>query len=127
MNTTRRKRAWIAAGVLATLALTVIVIVGLILASRNAEPTLVLTGVVRDATTNEPIAGATVADDGYGPEPRRNATTDSSGRYRYVTWPEEHSIVATAPDYAPQRKCLVTSFLQNEREKTLDFEMSRQQ
>lgn len=124
MNTTRRKKIWITAGVLASLVLIAFVV--LILVSRNAEPTLILTGVVRDATTNEPIAGATVADEKYGSEPRRSATTDPSGRYRYVTWPEEHGIVATAPDYPPQRKdMVVTKFLQNEREMTLDFEMSR--
>jgi len=76
----------------------------------EAQPEFVVTGTVTDAATGEPIAGAKVSDDGYGPEPYRGAVTDSQGGYRYATWAEEHTIVAKAPGYKPQRKGLTGLF-----------------
>jgi outer membrane lipoprotein-sorting protein len=70
------------------------------------QPEFFVTGTVTDASTDRPIAGANVADDGYGPTPRRGAVTDAQGRYRYATWPEEHAILAEAPGYKPQRKAI---------------------
>jgi hypothetical protein len=85
------------------------------------EPTLVVTGAVRDAATGKPIAGATVSDDGYGSKPPRGTTTDSTGVYRFATWPEEHNILARARGYRPKRQVLVTSPLGTDKQKGLDF------
>ncbi len=74
--------------------------------SEAKEPEFVVTGRVTDATTGRPIAGAKVADDGYGPKPYKGAVTDSNGVYSYHTWPEEHRIKAEALGYKTQRKGL---------------------
>jgi len=97
------------------------VIVILPIACTSSEPKFVVKGTVKDATTGQAIAGAKVSDDGYGQKPYKNAITAPNGNYRYITWAEEHSIVAQAPGYKPQRQALTTSFFQTEKEKVLDF------
>ncbi|MHC4204904.1 MAG: carboxypeptidase regulatory-like domain-containing protein [Planctomycetota bacterium] len=88
----------------------------------DEEPKFVVTGTVIDAATGQPIAGAKVTDDGYGPEPYKGAITDSEGEYSYLTWPEEHRIKAEAPGYKPQHKGLTGLFhVENENEKVIDF------
>ena len=96
------------------------------LSADDIEAGLVVRGVVTDAATGEPIAGAKVSDDGYGPKPHKGATADSAGRYRYVTWGEEHFIVAVAPGYRSQRKGMTMSFLQMEKETVVDFVLERE-
>jgi len=88
----------------------------------DKEPEFVVMGTVTDAVTGEPIVGAKVSDDGYGPEPYKRAITDSEGKYSYRTWPEEHRIKAEAPGYKPQRKD-ITGLLhvENEDERVMDF------
>jgi outer membrane lipoprotein-sorting protein len=71
---------------------------------EDAHPPFNVGGTVTDAATGQPIAGAKVSDDGYGPKPYKGAITDAEGRYSYFTWPEEHAIIAQAPGYKPQRK-----------------------
>lgn len=89
---------------------------------EDKEPKFVVTGTVTDATTGQPIVGAKVSDDGYGPKPYKGATTDSEGKYSYRTWPEEHHIRAEAPGYKPQRKGITGLFhVENEDEKVIDF------
>jgi len=89
---------------------------------EDKEPKFVVTGTVTDATTGQPIAGAKVTDDGYGPEPYKGAITDSEGKYSYLTWPEEHRIKAEAPGYKPQRKGITGLFhAESEDEKVIDF------
>jgi hypothetical protein len=93
-----------------------------------APPTLVITGVVSDAKTGQPLPGVKVWDNGYGPEPQwdviadacgpqpphSGAITDSSGRYEYLTWPEHHCIKAEAPGYESQRQSLYQGHLLHE-------------
>ena len=105
----------------------VFVIIALFLDGCASEPGLVLSGTVTDAVTGEPIAGARVSDDGYGPKPYRGAVTDATGRYQYKTWCEEHNVVARAPGYRPQREAMFTSLFQTEKEKVMDFELSPEQ
>lgn len=116
--TAKGKWIWLSVG-LATLSLGTMI--ALVHISHSAEPNLVVTGVVRDAVTGRPIAEATVSDDGYGPKPYKAGGTDAAGKYRYVTWREEHLIVAKAPGYRAQRQTLTTGFFQSEKEKVLDF------
>ncbi|MHC4536644.1 MAG: carboxypeptidase-like regulatory domain-containing protein [Planctomycetota bacterium] len=94
---------------------------------EDNEPTFVVTGTVTDATTGQPIVGAKVTDDGYGPEPYKGAITDSQGTYSYLTWPEEHGIKAEAPGYKPQSKGITGLFhVENEDEKVIDFSLERE-
>jgi hypothetical protein len=72
--------------------------------TAGAQPNLILTGIVKDAATGQPIAGATVSDDRYGPKPYKSGTTDSSGKYSFTTWGEEHAVVARAPGYRARRE-----------------------
>ena len=93
-------------------------------AIENPQPSMLLSGIVTDADTGNPIAGAIVSDDGYGPNPNRQGVTDVNGNYQYLTWPEEHNIVVQADGYKSQHKVLTTSFLQNEQEKGLSFTLT---
>ncbi|MBC8468462.1 MAG: carboxypeptidase regulatory-like domain-containing protein [Planctomycetes bacterium] len=108
---------------LGIIGLLVIIIIGAILlpmaSSMPGPPGLVIKGVVKDAQTGEPIAGARVFDDGYGPEPlweqirpderyQWGAITNSAGQYSFLTWPEHHSIKVEAPGYKAQRRSLYT-------------------
>jgi hypothetical protein len=85
-------------------------------------PEFVVAGTVTDSATGQPIEGARVSDDGYGPEPYKGAVTDSQGKYSYRTWSEEHSVKAEAPGYKPQRKS-ITGLLHVEdaAERAIDF------
>jgi len=90
----------------------------------DEEPEFVVTGTVTDKATGRPIDGAKVSDDGYGPRPYKSAITDAEGRYSYFTWPEEHTIIAQAPGYKPQRKSIKAGLFHTEnRKKTqvIDF------
>jgi hypothetical protein len=87
------------------------------------DPQLVVTGVVTDAATGQPIEGARVSDDQYGSKPYRGAVTGPSGTYVYRTSAEEHNVIARAPGYRAQRQTLITDFFQTDREKVIDFEL----
>ena len=120
----------------------VVIIAGLV-AVNSCEPPgppeQVIKGAVTDASTGQPISGARVSDDGYGPAPSWGviragdcapwgAVTDSLGTYRYLTWPEHHSIKATAAGYKTQRKSLYDShFVLNKKsEEVIDFALERE-
>jgi outer membrane lipoprotein-sorting protein len=93
----------------------------------DKQATFVVRGVVTDAMTGEPIAGAKVSDDGYGPKPYKSAVTDADGGYHYLTWPEEHRIKAEASGYKPQHKGITGLFhVENENEKIIDFALERE-
>ncbi len=91
--------------------------------TKIKEPSLVVTGVVKDAATGKPIDVATVSDDEYGPKPYKGAITDAAGKYHYVTWAEEHGIIATAPGYKPQRRTIDAGMLQTDNEIVIDFSL----
>jgi hypothetical protein len=92
----------------------------------SSEPGLTVRGIVKDAETGQPIAGATVSDDGYGPKPYKSATTDATGMYQFVTWSEEHNVIAQAPGYKAQHQLLKSILFKEEKEKVLDFALVRQ-
>ncbi len=123
---------------LGILGLAVVIITAAILLpmakSMPGPPELNIKGIVKDAQTGEPIAGARVFDDGYGPKPNWEqikanvrsewgAITNSAGEYSFLTWPEHHSIKVEAPDYKPERQSLYDGhFVFNKKdEETFDF------
>lgn len=119
------------AGIPAVIAVAFAVVV---LCQPPGPPELVVSGVVTDAATGNPVAGAKVFDDGYGPQPsweviqpghraRWGAITDSQGRYSFLTWPEHHCIGVEADGYVSQRKTLYESHftLRNEPEEVINF------
>ncbi|NQT01224.1 MAG: M48 family metalloprotease, partial [Planctomycetes bacterium] len=106
---------------LGIIGLLVVIIIGAILLpmanSMSGPPKLVIKGVVKDALTGEPIAGARVFDDGYGPEPvweqirpdvrcQWGAITNEAGQYSFLTWPEHHTIKVQAPGFKALRRSL---------------------
>ena len=92
-------------------------------ALKVPDSDLVIRGVVRDAMTGRPIEGARVTDERYGKEPFQGTITNVEGKYRYLTWYEEHSITAEAPGYKTQRQLLKTKLFGMERERVIDFEL----
>jgi hypothetical protein len=114
------------------------VIIALPIIKPGGPPGLVITGTVTDAKTGQPIAGAKVSDGRYGPKPQwstiqagdcaaHGAITDSQGKYRYLTWPEHHTIEAQAVGYKTQGKSVYKGHLgdffedEKEQEKVIDF------
>jgi len=87
------------------------------------EPNFVIKGVVKDAKTGKPIAGAKVSDGEYGPEPRKATNADSEGKYSYKTWYEEHFVVVEAPGYQTQKHLLTTKIVGKEEEAIINFEL----
>jgi beta-lactamase regulating signal transducer with metallopeptidase domain len=123
---------------LGILGLLVVIIIGAILLpmanSMSGPPKLVIKGIVKDVQTGEPIAGARVFDDGYGPEPvweqirpdqrsRWGAITNQAGQYSFLTWPEHHSIKVQAPGYKAQHRSLYSGHfvLKKKDEEIFDF------
>ncbi len=70
--------------------------------AQASAPGFSVAGKVVDSATGKPIRGARVADNFYGTRPDRapqEAWTDAEGRYVLKTWPEEHTLAASAPGY----------------------------
>jgi outer membrane lipoprotein-sorting protein len=88
-----------------------------------SSPGFLVMGTVRNSKTGQPIQGAKVSDDKYGPEPYRGAITNSEGQYAFTTWPEKHTIIASAPNFTHKRKNLSTAYIETGSACTLDFEL----
>jgi hypothetical protein len=66
-----------------------------------AQSTATVTGVVRDAATNAPLAGVTISVTGGLPAP--NAQTDATGAYRIeLITPGDYWIRASKLNYVPE-------------------------
>jgi hypothetical protein len=92
--------------------------------SDAAQPTMLVTGTVTDALTGKPIAGARVADNRYGAtavHAPQESWTDAAGRYSLRTWPEEHTVAASASGYETKLATLTTSLWGTERTARMDF------
>ena len=106
---------------LASVLIAIISVIKLVGCTSDSLPDFTVKGIVKDAITGKPVAGAEVSDGEYGSEPHKGTITGSDGKYSYLTWYEEHTIVAQASGYKSQRRILITKFLGKERENTLDF------
>ncbi len=93
------------------------------LTHKVTPPDYVLSGTVMDAQSGQPIAGAIVLDDGYGPQPYQKGITDDAGKFEYKSWNEEHNITARADGYHSQTKVFTTAPFDNSR--ALDFKLSK--
>jgi len=90
------------------------------------QPNLIVTGIVTAADTGKPVAGARVADNRYGASAKRalqESWADTNGIYTLRTWPEEHTIAASAPGYETKLATLTTSLWGSERAARMDFEL----
>lgn len=85
---------------------------------------ITLGGVVVDAVTGSPVAGATVSDGAYG---KGNfGVTDDSGRFSYITYGEEHTLIVTASGYRTITKTMITPLLINDKEITIEIVLERE-
>ncbi|MFQ3609950.1 MAG: carboxypeptidase regulatory-like domain-containing protein, partial [Fimbriimonadales bacterium] len=80
-----------------------------------------VSGVVRDADTSEPIAGARVTAT-IGTITRADVTTDGTGAYSFEVPAGQYVITATAPGYAPGAQ---TVTVPSEDTITVDFALSK--
>jgi beta-lactamase regulating signal transducer with metallopeptidase domain len=90
-------------------------------------PDFVIKGMVTDAETGQPIAGAKIGDVERYAEGKQWATTDVNGNYEYKTWYEEHGVKAEADGYRRQDKGFGTKLFGSEKEKVIDFALQKQQ
>ncbi|MBN1392467.1 MAG: hypothetical protein JW947_06660 [Sedimentisphaerales bacterium] len=88
--------------------------------AKSKSPEFVIKGIVTDAETGRPIAGAKVGDDKYAGG-QFWTTTDSNGCYSYNTWYEEHNIKCEASGYKTKNTGFGTKLFGSEKEKVLDF------
>ena len=96
--------------------------------SWTGEPSRAVTGTARDADSGRAIVGARVGDEGYGRGADSQTVTDTLGRYRYLTWDEEHFVVAQADGYALQRRTLLPNrSWRRGRQVVVDFALAREQ
>lgn len=90
---------------------TIILLVGIMTACvmpMARKETYLVSGTVTDVQTGEPIAGAVVFDDGFGPKSMNKTTTDAEGQFTLKTWNEEHNITARADGYELETLTLKT-------------------
>lgn len=88
------KAYWLVASLAATAALSACA------AGCASTPDLRVSGVVLDAVTREPVAGARVHEGRYAPDLAAGAVTGEDGAFAYYSYPEEHCLLVEAPGYA---------------------------
>jgi beta-lactamase regulating signal transducer with metallopeptidase domain len=88
--------------------------------AKSNSARFVIKGVVTDAETGQPIAGAKVGDDKYAGG-QFWTTTDANGFYSYNTWYEEHNIKCEASGYKTQNTGFGTKLFGSEEEKVINF------
>ena len=107
-------------------ALGLILLVALVLSLVGGTPNVTVTGIVTDAVTGKPIAGARVDDNRYGASPRKapqQIWTDANGNYELKTWYEEHTIAAAAPGYVTGLNTLTTEIFGFDSQMRMDFQL----
>jgi hypothetical protein len=105
--------------------MTVLFLVALlsVLTACDSSQIVRLSGSVRDAATQLPIAGATVSDGSYGSG--NSAVTDETGSYGYETCCEEHTVTVIATGYASRSVTVTTPFWPSSNPLTLDITLDR--
>ncbi len=92
----------------------------------SRTPDVTVSGVVTDAITGQPIAGARVDDNRAGADTDKTPAqtwTDAGGHYELKTWSEEHTIAASAPGYEPRLSALRTKIFNSRRNINMDFRL----
>jgi bla regulator protein BlaR1 len=108
-------------GFIGLIALMIFAVVVLPMAkAKSKSPEFIIKGIVTDAKTGQPIAGAKVGDDKYAGG-QFWTTTDSNGHYSYNTWYEEHNIKCEASGYKTQNTLFGTKLFNSEKQKVIDF------
>ena len=95
----------------------------------SSTPNVTISGIVTDAATGQPIAGARIDDNRYGTgpgEPPAQAWTDTKGHYELKTRYEEHSIAASANGYESKLSTLRTKIFHSERDVRMNFALDAQ-
>ena len=123
------KAAW--AWVLGTTMVAGILVLAAFALNRHfsSTPNVTVSGVVTDAATGQPIAGARVDDNRYGADPKKTpaqAWTDANGHYELKTWYEEHNIAASANGYDSKLSLLQTKIFHSERNVRMNFALDPQ-
>ncbi len=93
------------------------------MAKFDSPPTFTIKGIVTDAQTGQPIAGARVGDVERYAEGKQWTTTDANGNYSYKTWYEEHATRCEAAGYKTETKGLLTKLFGSEKERILNFKL----
>lgn len=88
--------------------------------AKSKSPEFLIKGIVTDAETGRPIAGAKVGDDKYAGG-QFWTTTDANGFYSYNTWYEEHNIKCEASGYKTKNALFGTKLFGSEKERVIDF------
>jgi beta-lactamase regulating signal transducer with metallopeptidase domain len=91
------------------------------LTQKPTPPDYTLSGSVTNAESGQPIAGAIVYDDGYGPQPYQKGITGADGKFEYKSWNEEHNVAAKADGYQQQTMAFMTFPFDNS--KNLNFKL----
>jgi len=94
--------------------------------SHTQAPVFIVHGIVTDAASGRPIAGARVADNIYNARPDRppqEAWTAAGGYYELKTWHDEHTLAASAPGYETALGTLATRPFGNETKASMDFRL----
>ncbi len=92
----------------------------------SGQPNVQVQGVVTDASTGKPIAGARVADHIFAAganKKAREAWTDAQGRFSLETWPEEHTLAASAPGYEQKLVTFPTKLFGQERQMRMNIHL----
>src|SRR5579859_830651 len=102
----------------------ILIALGLKLAGETRDVTV--NGIVTDAVTGQPIAGARVDDNRYGAGPDEapaQSWTGADGRYELNTRYEEHTIAASASGYESKLSTLYTKTFGSERKVSMNFRL----
>ncbi|NOS72889.1 MAG: protein kinase [Verrucomicrobia bacterium] len=122
----RNSGAWMVVALIAT-AIMLLMAVSFPVWRPAAKPSLLVNGIVTDAATARPIVGARVSDNRYvtgNGKARQEAWTDANGRYTLHTWPEEHTIAASAPGYETSLATLTVVSRLRGRVASMDFQLT---
>ena len=94
-----------------------------LLMTNCVNTTVLVSGYIKDSSTNLPIENAKVFDANYGDE--NYSITNSIGYYSYSTYCEEHMIEVNAEGYEPKKITMITPFIISNVPIALDVTLSK--